>query len=91
VATAFAQCRAELEKQDVSTDAVVLHRATPTPIAEMLLEYADGVKCDLIAAGSARLGRMDRFIVGSVSTELVRDGRHSVLIVPPAPKAGADR
>jgi nucleotide-binding universal stress UspA family protein len=91
VATAFAQCRAELEKQDVSTDAVVLHRATPTPIAEMLLEYADGVKCDLIAAGSARLGRIDRFIVGSVSTELVRDGRHSVLIVPPAPKAGADR
>jgi len=27
--------------------------------------------------------RLDRWMVGSVSAELVRDGRRSVLIVPP--------
>jgi nucleotide-binding universal stress UspA family protein len=38
----------------------------------------------LIAAGSARPSRVDRWLLGSVSTDLIRDGRCSVLVVPPA-------
>jgi len=53
------------------------------PAAELLLEYADTARCDVIAAGAARHGRVERWILGSVSTDLVRDGRHSVLVIPP--------
>jgi nucleotide-binding universal stress UspA family protein len=80
---AFAQCRAELAKDGIASESMVLHRAEPAPIAELLLEYADDARCDLIAVGSVRRGRIDRLLMGSVSTELVRDGRHSVLVVPP--------
>ena len=83
VAAGFAQCRAELAGDRVTTDQVLLHAELSTPVASTLLEYADGARCDLIAAGSARRGRLDRWMLGSVSTDLVRDGRHSVLIVPP--------
>jgi nucleotide-binding universal stress UspA family protein len=79
----FAQVRAELAEDGFAFDSVVLHRAAARPMAELLLEYADGAKCDLIAAGSGRRGRVDRWMLGSVSTELVRDGRHSVLVTPP--------
>jgi nucleotide-binding universal stress UspA family protein len=48
-----------------------------------LLECADEANCDLITAGSVQHSRVDRWMVGSVSTEMVRDGRRSVLIVPP--------
>ncbi len=83
VAAAFAQSRAELEGGGVKTDEVVLHRELSAPVASALLEYADTARCDLISAGSARRGRIDRWMLGSVSTDLVRDGRHSVLVVPP--------
>ena len=83
VAAGFARCRAELEGDRVTTDQVLLHAELSTPVASKLIEYADGARCDLIAAGSARKGRLDRWMLGSVSTDLVRDGRHSVLIVPP--------
>ena len=42
-----------------------------------------GVGAPLVAAGSVRYGRLDRWLLGSVSTALVRDGRLSVLSVPP--------
>lgn len=83
VAAGFARCRAELEGDGITIDQVTLHAQSSTPVAGALLEYADGARCDLIAAGSARRGRLDRWMLGSVSTDLVRDGRHSVLIVPP--------
>lgn len=38
---------------------------------------------DLIAAGSARRGWLDRWMLGSVSTDFVLDGRHSARVVPP--------
>jgi nucleotide-binding universal stress UspA family protein len=85
LSAAFAQCRAELGADGVRTDEVVLHRELSTPVASALLEYADSARCDLISAGSARRGRIDRWMLGSVSTDLVRDGRHSVLVVPPRP------
>jgi len=80
----------ELTDAGIQSDQVVLHR-TSAPIADALLEYADGAKCEMIAAGSARRGRIDRWILGSVSTELVRDGRHSVLVVPPRARRGTGR
>lgn len=83
VAAGFAKCRAELEGDRVTTEQVLLHTELSTPVASTLLTYADSARCDLIAAGSARRGRLDRWMLGSVSTDLVRDGRHSVLVVPP--------
>lgn len=83
VQAGFARTARELGEQGINFDHVVLHHALPRPTAEILLEYADGAKSDLIAAGSARHGRLDRWMMGSVSTDLVRDGRRSVLIVPP--------
>lgn len=79
----FARTARELARPGLAIDHVVLHHADPSSLAAMLLDYADGANSDLIAAGSARLGRLDRWIMGSVSTDLVRDGRHSLLIVPP--------
>ena len=87
VDAAFDRCTTELAEDGVATDSVVLHREQTAPIAALLLEYADGAKCDLITAGSGRRGRLDRWMLGSVSTELVRDGRHSVLVAPPRQSA----
>lgn len=83
VAAGFARYRTQLETEKVTIDQVVLHHDLNAPVASILLEYAESTRCDLIAAGSARRGRLDRWMLGSVSTELVRDGRHSMLIVPP--------
>ena len=55
-------------------------------IAELLLECADAASIELIAAGSGRPSRVDRWLLGSVSTDLIRDGRYSVLVVPPPRK-----
>lgn len=83
VQAGFARLAQQLGNEHVTVDHVVLHRELPRPTAELLLEYADSAHIGLIAAGSARHGRLDRWMMGSVSTDLVRDGRHSVLIVPP--------
>ena len=85
VTTAFAHYRAELESEGARVDQVVLHRPLAASVPDTLIEYATGTRCDLIAAGSARRGRLDRWMLGSVSTDLVREGRRSVLIVPPRP------
>jgi nucleotide-binding universal stress UspA family protein len=53
------------------------------PAAE-LLACADESRADLIAIGSLRHERLERWILGSVTTEIVRDGRCSVLVIPPA-------
>ena len=83
VQTGFTKVTHELVQDGVGFDHVVLHHAPGESIACALLEYADEIGSDLIAAGSVRHSRLDRWMVGSVSTELVRDGRRSVLIVPP--------
>ena len=83
VQASFERTARELGEDGVRFDHVVLHHQRPRPTAEMILEYADGASIDLIAAGSARHSRIDRWMMGSVSTELVRDGSRSVLIVPP--------
>lgn len=81
----FARLETELARDGLTLDHVTLHHESPSTAATMLLEYAEGAHADLITAGSARHGRVDRWIMGSVSTDLVRDGRYCVLIFPPAP------
>lgn len=82
VKAGFAQLRTEFG-DDVELDHVVLHHGPSQSPAQALLEYADEIGSDLITAGSVQHSRLDRWMVGSVSGELVRDGRRSVLIVPP--------
>jgi nucleotide-binding universal stress UspA family protein len=83
VAAAFAQVAEDLHQDGITFDHVVLHQAVQRSIAESLREYADVAHCDLLAAGSVRRGRLDRWLMGSVSTDLVRAGSRSVLIAPP--------
>jgi nucleotide-binding universal stress UspA family protein len=51
--------------------------------ATELLACADESRADLIAIGSLRHERLERWILGSVTTEVIRDGRCSVLVIPP--------
>ena len=52
------------------------------PIADALLHFADDAKCDLIALGGQELGLVDRVLLGSVRTKVVRGAKCSVLIAP---------
>ncbi len=67
----------------VRVDHVIIHHESRAPVAELLLDCADSSSATLIAAGTARPSRVDRWLLGSVSTDLIRDGRCSVLVVPP--------
>ena len=86
VQAGFAKLARDAGEEGITFDHVVLHHAPPQSVGQALLEYADEARCDLISAGSVQHSRIDRWMVGSVSTELVRDGRRSVLIVPPTPR-----
>ena len=90
VKAAFEQVAADVASSGTHVDHIVLHHGMPRSVADLLLEYADGADIDLIAAGSARHSRIDRWMLGSVSTDLLRDGRRSMLIVPPRGAAHAD-
>jgi nucleotide-binding universal stress UspA family protein len=87
VQSAFAQLVHELGERGVSFDHIALERLEPKSTASVILSYAEEANCDLVAAGSARHGRFERWILGSVSTDLVREASRSVLIVPP-PRQG---
>jgi nucleotide-binding universal stress UspA family protein len=52
-----------------------------------LLASAEESGADLIAMGSLRHERLEQWILGSVTTEVVRDGRCSVLVIPPGRSA----
>jgi nucleotide-binding universal stress UspA family protein len=56
-------------------------------VARELLALADESDADLVVVGSLRHERIERWILGSVTTEIVRDGRRSVLVIPPSPGA----
>lgn len=83
VKAAFQHTVAALPCAGVSVVHVVLNRSESSTIAGQLLDYADAMGIDLIAMGAARHGRLQRWILGSVSTELMRDGRTSVLVHRP--------
>ena len=62
----------------VSTHLVAGERASRD-----LLRFARGIGADLIAAGSHGRGFFTRLTVGSVSSQLFREARCSVLVAPP--------
>lgn len=82
---AFERLERALASDVLRVDHVVLHHTGPGAIAKFLLEYAKSTDVDLLVAGSARHGRLDRILLGSVSTELVRAGQCSTLVIPPSP------
>jgi nucleotide-binding universal stress UspA family protein len=84
----FEQLSRALRYDGVTVDQLEMHHELKRPVSELLLECAESTSAQLIAAGSARPSRVDRWLLGSVSTDLVRDGRCSVLVVPPARKHG---
>lgn len=51
--------------------------------AKAILAYARQHQCDLIALGGHAQGLMDRILLGSVRTEVLRGAKCSVLVVPP--------
>jgi nucleotide-binding universal stress UspA family protein len=76
----FEQLTQELETGSLSVDHIVLHDEAKQLPAKCLLEAADDWGADIIGAGSVGHSRIERLLMGSVSTDLVRDGRYSVLI-----------
>lgn len=88
VDAAFKWFRGELGRApDAPTEQVKLRRWTTARVAEVLLSYADGANVDMLALGSVRHGRVERWILGSVTTDIARDGSRSMLVVPPDDRA----
>jgi nucleotide-binding universal stress UspA family protein len=83
VQAGFDRASRELGAGGLTVDTVVLHHELKQQVSDLLIEQADATSADVIAAGSARLSRVDRWLLGSVSTDLIRGGRHSMLVVPP--------
>ena len=81
--SAFEQLERALASDALRIDHVILHHSEAGATSRILLEYAEGARVDLLVAGSARHGRLDRILLGSVSAELVRVGQYSTLVVPP--------
>jgi nucleotide-binding universal stress UspA family protein len=77
---AFERLVSELKvPPDIHVETVVRHGAPATE----LLACADESGADLIAVGSLRHERIERWVLGSVTTEIIRDGRCSALVIPP--------
>jgi len=87
VPAAFERLRAELlascAGQDAPAGVTIESVVLPGEPATELRALAERSGADLIAVGSHRHETVERWLLGSVTTELVRDGRVSVLVVPP--------
>lgn len=81
LAAAFERYASEF-REVCAVDHIVLHHELRQTIAAALLHHADSIHADLIAVGSVSHGRMERWLLGSVSQDLLREGRHSLLIAP---------
>ena len=80
---AFEHLERVLASEALRIDHVILHHVEAGAPSRSLLEYAEGARVDLLVAGSARHGRLDHILLGSVSADLVRVGQYSTLVVPP--------
>lgn len=68
------KCRAGVLVEPVVLNGSVVHAVS---------EFAERVGADLIVTGSHGHNRLERFLLGSVSTGLVRDASCGVLVAPP--------
>jgi nucleotide-binding universal stress UspA family protein len=90
---AFGRVREELlaavAGRYVEIEPVMVDRpdAGPGEAAKALLALAEQRGAEVIAVGSRRHGRLDRIMLGSVTTTLARHGERSLLVVPPPPAA----
>ena len=82
VRAAFETAAQELGDDGVTFDHIVLEHDISKTTAATLLDYAASSHADIITAGTSHRSHVERWMMGSVSTELVRNGTHSVLIVP---------
>lgn len=84
VKAAFAWFEGELHRDaGARIEHVTLPRGPTESIADALLAYTGLAAIDMIALGSRRHGRVERFILGSVTSDIAHDGRMSLLVVPP--------
>ncbi|NUQ20382.1 MAG: universal stress protein [Gemmatimonadaceae bacterium] len=83
VAAAFEKVHASLApSHGIAIDDVILDGTLTRNIAATLRAHVDSVNADLVALGARRHGRLERWIVGSVTADFTREGRHSLLAVP---------
>lgn len=75
----FEQVRAQLAAPDRVIVETVTVRGDP---ASSLLSIAQQAQCDLIAVGTQRYSFLERLVVGSVATRVLRTARCGVLAVP---------
>lgn len=90
----------DLSVESKKPDEVVYRRAsqgsrivsrilTGNPV-DMICNYADELKADLVVLGNRGLGSVGTLVLGSVSEKVVRKCSHSVLVVKGYHKAGSD-
>jgi len=77
----FDQVRAQLDPPDGVIVETVTVRGDP---ASSLLSFVQQVQCDLLAVGTQRRRVLERLVVGSVATKVLRTARCGVLAVPSA-------
>ena len=77
----FDQVRARLDPPEGVIVETVTVRGDP---AASLLSFAQQAQCDLIAVGTQRHSFLERLVVGSVTTRVLRTARCGVLAVPSA-------
>jgi len=80
VHAAFEQLVRELDAPANVRVECITRYGSPAP---ELLAVAGETESELIAVGSLRHERVERWILGSVTTDVIRDGRCSVLVIPP--------
>jgi nucleotide-binding universal stress UspA family protein len=68
----------ELVQAGYDVDSVVLHGCSP----DELLRYVDRHSIDLVSVGGHKQGVVDRLVIGSVTTRLLRGAPCSVLVSP---------
>jgi nucleotide-binding universal stress UspA family protein len=82
VASGFEMLKQELSSANVAVEYIVLQHDIQQRVSEILLDFADACHADLICMGSVGHTLLDRWMLGSVSREIIRDGRTSLLINP---------
>jgi nucleotide-binding universal stress UspA family protein len=88
IAASFERLRADLAAPPgITVEPIVL---SGDPVAE-LRTIAQRSDADLIAVGSHRHETIERWLLGTVTADLVRDGRTSLLVVPPSPPTRSAR
>ena len=73
-------------QEELGTHSGILIVLTGRPLP-CILEFAERVGADLIAAGSRGHSRLERVMLGSVSAGLVRNAKCAVLVAPPRPES----